>query len=640
MESLQQVWIDLIGRFRNLPRATQVLVAAAGVFCALMIAVFGSSSTTRDRVDLLPQALLNPRQLPAYEMAFAEAGLNDYSIEQQKVLVPAEKKSQYIAALATAKLINTTSGKMVEEALDASSPFENQQQRTHRIKIARQRELAQRISQFKGIEEATVEYDSVEKKGIRRQVVCTASVTVRATHNQRLSIAQAQTIRKYLAGCIAGLDPENVYIVDLNLALLPSAVPEQQETAGQNLTPYGTGKSNQHQATHSPKESAPLPTGTIVILGSALIAGCVALWKRKQDATDSASVPTHSFEMDITPSEDLSGVDKVSEEPIPPLVGDEPCESTSPPAEAADHRISKGRLLLAGQSDYSHLVPDQQTDGIELTTLTLDSSDGELSDEDSPSASKNQPFAFAHHADPADLFETIKDESPQIIATVFSNLGPDRAASVLNRLSHKTQLEVLRHLGDLNAPDENLTREIGKTLADRLQSVESQNENRKAGLQAVRELLQHVDQTQCDALLDDLRGEDSAFAEQLHVSSERTDHYQQNPSTAVVHRQPTKAPPTYREQQQSPPHMLCLSGEALCQVFAAADPRDAIIALSNWDSQITERLISDMHPEESLRLREKLHRLQKPPQHEVSASCERIYEIVLRLEKSGKIRFG
>ena len=639
MESLQQVWIDLVRRFRNLPRATQVLVAAAGVFCALMMAVFSSSSTSRDRVDLLPRTLLTPRQLPAYEMAFAEAGLNEYSIEQQNILVPAEKKSQYIAALATAKLINTTSGKMVEEALDASSPFENQQQRTHRIKIARQRELAQRISQFKGIEEATVEYDSVEKKGIKRQVVCTASVTVRATHNQRLSIAQAQTIRKYLAGCIAGLDPENVYIVDLNLALLPSAVPEQQETPGQNLTPYGTGKSNQHQATHSPKESAPLPTGTIVILGSALIAGCVALWKRKQDATDSATVPTHSFEMDITPSEDLPEGDRVSEETVPPLVGDERYESPSPPAEAADHRIPKGRLLLAGQSDYSHLVPNQQTDGIELTTLTLDSSEGELSDEDSPSGSKNQLFAFAHRADPADLFETIKDESPQIIATVFSNLEPDRAASVLNRLSHKAQLEVLRHLGDLNAPDEDLTREIGKTLADRLQSVESQNENRKAGLQAVRELLQHVDQTQCAALLDDLKGRDSAFAEQLHVSADETAR-QQNSSAVAIQSEPAKASPTYREHQTSPNHMLSLSGEALCRVFAAADPRDALVALSNWDPQITERLISDMHPEESLRLREKLHRLQKPPQHEVSASCERIYEIVLRLEKSGKIRFG
>ena len=128
MESLQQVWIDLVRRFRNLPRATQVLVAAAGVFCALMMAGFSSSSTSRDRVDLLPRTLLTPRQLPAYEMAFAEAGLNEYSIEQQNILVPAEKKAQYIAALATAKLINTTSGKMVEEALDASSPFENQEE--------------------------------------------------------------------------------------------------------------------------------------------------------------------------------------------------------------------------------------------------------------------------------------------------------------------------------------------------------------------------------------------------------------------------------------------------------------------------------------------------------------------------------
>ena len=86
--------------------------------------------------------------------------------------------------------------------------------------------------------------------------------------------------------------------------------------------------------------------------------------------------------------------------------------------------------------------------------------------------------------------------------------------------------------------------------------------------------------------------------------------------------------------------MLLLSGEELCEVFAAADPHDAILALLNWDAQITERLTSNMLPEEALRLEKKLHNTKEPQQREISASCNRVLEIATRLEESGKIRFG
>ena len=79
------------------------------------------------------------------------------------------------------------------------------------MKIAQEKEFAQTISQFNGIEEATVQYDAKEKKGIAQEVMFTASVTVRAKNKKPLSAQQSRVIRNYLAGCIAGLEPDAIY---------------------------------------------------------------------------------------------------------------------------------------------------------------------------------------------------------------------------------------------------------------------------------------------------------------------------------------------------------------------------------------------------------------------------------------------
>ena len=163
MESLQEVWNDLRKRMRELPRRTQILIAVGTILCLATFVLLNQGGTHHSEIELLPDAL-STRQLSAYQIAFADAGLADYRIEKQKIFVPKIKKSDFMAALSKANLLTAASGKYLEKAIDSSSPFENQQQRKQRIKIAREKEFAQTISQFNGIEEATVQYDAKEKK--------------------------------------------------------------------------------------------------------------------------------------------------------------------------------------------------------------------------------------------------------------------------------------------------------------------------------------------------------------------------------------------------------------------------------------------------------------------------------------------
>ena len=300
MESIQQIWDDLVRRLRELPRRTQVLIAIVAVFCLFVFAIANRSSTRGSEVNLLPGTSLTARKISSYQIAFAEAGLEEYRIEKQKIYVPDAKKANFMAALSKANLLSAASGKFIERALDASSPFENQLQRRQRIKIARENEYAKIISQITGIEEATVQYDAEEKKGLRQQTIYTAAVTVRATNNQRLTITQALVIRNYLAGCIAGLGPEKIYIVDLNQSL------ESTSLSGNTLNSPVENQSGKQAIDHRVSANTPQKTNLFNnryachSRGSALIAGCIALLRRKHISTEESISPTTLLDIEVS----------------------------------------------------------------------------------------------------------------------------------------------------------------------------------------------------------------------------------------------------------------------------------------------------------------------------------------------------
>ena len=625
MESLQQVWDDLVRRLRELSRRTQVLIAIVAVLCLFVFAFANRSSTRGSEVDLLPGMSLTARKISSYQIAFAEAGLEEYRIEKQKIYVPDAKKASFMAALSKANLLSAASGKFIERALDASSPFENQLQRRQRIKIAQENEFAQRISQFKGIEEATVQYAAEEKKGLRPQTIYTASVTVRATNNQRLTMTQALVIRNYLAGCIAGLGPEEIYIVDLNQS--PKSTSLSGNTPNSPVENQGGKQATDHRVdANTPQKTNPFATGTLAILGSALIAGCIALLRRKNISTEESLSPTTSLDIEI------------SEQTV--------AQNKNPPSDAsADHApfdertdfsgcSPKARLLLPGQSDYSHLVPDQQTDGIELTTLAITPS-VESSQTNGTSAENSElPFEFVYQANPDDLFEILTNESPQVIAIVFSHLPPEQSALVLNRLPHPVQLQVLKSLGNLNVPSKDMTREIGKNLEHRLESLLKRNEKRRAGVQAVGDVLEFVDVEKRSQILDGLHNQDAEFASRLKTPTG-------NPVTRpgpykkinVENRQ--KKTPAVTTTAETPQIILRLSGEDLCALFAAVDPRDAVLALSHWDIRVTQRLTSNMQLKDGLRLKKWLKNIYGQPL-DISTSCSKVLEVATRLNESRK----
>jgi type III secretory pathway lipoprotein EscJ len=212
-------WFRQVGRTaaERLESMSPVLRwALVGLVATVLVAAMLLGSPGARRADtFLISKPLPASQLTAVEAALAKAGLTDYQLEGRRIKVPSAVKDRYLATLLHADVLPRDFGELLDAAIDAGSPFDSREQKTARIRNARQRELAQIIAEIKGIESARVLYDQGDSGGIGRQKILTASVSVTPAANQSLSLKQVRSIRNLVASAIAGLEPHQVSVTDL-----------------------------------------------------------------------------------------------------------------------------------------------------------------------------------------------------------------------------------------------------------------------------------------------------------------------------------------------------------------------------------------------------------------------------------------
>ena len=105
-------------------------------------------------------------------------------------------------------------GDYMQSAVGDMNSFVPISRQKEMLKIALERELALVISSMHGIEAAEVLYDRQTDTGLNQKETVTATVTVRTSGNEPLPSAQAQTIRRVVAGAISNLSPKSVVVAD------------------------------------------------------------------------------------------------------------------------------------------------------------------------------------------------------------------------------------------------------------------------------------------------------------------------------------------------------------------------------------------------------------------------------------------
>jgi flagellar M-ring protein FliF len=214
MDLLNRAFAQLNDLFRSMPVGTRITAALLLAVIVVSIGYLFKSHVSGPDSYLLGGHPFSSAEMPLVQGALAQAGLNDFEVEGNLIRIPRNKQAAYIAALADANVLPADFANKLMAIVERQSPFASRDQQRQMVKHARDAMLAQAIGAMHGVQSAQVFTDSKETKGLRREELATATVSVRMVGGQPLTSKQAMAIRSMVAGAIAGLPREKVTVVD------------------------------------------------------------------------------------------------------------------------------------------------------------------------------------------------------------------------------------------------------------------------------------------------------------------------------------------------------------------------------------------------------------------------------------------
>ena len=206
-KKLQSVGAQLMA----LPVTARMLIIALMVILAMSLFLVAQIA---GRPSMLPLPLSLDGDNRVAVLAHLEQTGIPYQESGGRVLVPAERMHTVLAQLTTSKVVGTTDfdwSKIMED----DSPFRTREQNRRRWMVTMMSILSGLISDFRGIESATVVFDQPAGGGRigPGHVAPTASVTV-VPRGEGLSPNTIEAIANLVAGAVPGLKAHDVRIID------------------------------------------------------------------------------------------------------------------------------------------------------------------------------------------------------------------------------------------------------------------------------------------------------------------------------------------------------------------------------------------------------------------------------------------
>ncbi|RMH29032.1 MAG: hypothetical protein D6693_02525 [Planctomycetota bacterium] len=212
MGQLRQALNMIRAQVSRLTTSQRLLLASLAVIAAMTLFLVAQYAGRGEMVELAPGLAADAQQRVV--TALQVAGVR-HEVRNGRVLVPADRKHLALAQLSQAGALPDDSSLLFSNIVDKQSWAMSADQRRQMERLALQNELALTIAQMDGVRSAKVLIDAPAPSGLGSAVRRpTAAVTVFTDGGGAVSQRTVDAVAAFVAGAKAGLEIENVRVID------------------------------------------------------------------------------------------------------------------------------------------------------------------------------------------------------------------------------------------------------------------------------------------------------------------------------------------------------------------------------------------------------------------------------------------
>lgn len=212
--------------------------------------------------------------------------------------------------------------------------------------------------------------------------------------------------------------------------------------------------------------------------------------------------------------------------------------------------------------------------------------------------------------DASAVAELIKNEHPQIVATILVHLDHDQSSEVLLHLPERLRNDVLLRISTLEGVQPSALRELNEVLTQLLSGSDKVNKNVLGGPKIAAEILNYMGGAAETSALDTIRDFDASLAQQIQDAMFTFDN------------------------------LLTLDDRSIQLLLREVSSETLIVALKGTSDQLKDKIFRNMSQRAAEGLREDLESKGPVRISEVEAQQKEILKLVRRLAEEGQIVLG
>ncbi|WP_084275509.1 flagellar motor switch protein FliG [Nitratiruptor tergarcus] len=209
----------------------------------------------------------------------------------------------------------------------------------------------------------------------------------------------------------------------------------------------------------------------------------------------------------------------------------------------------------------------------------------------------------------------IKDEHPQVIALILSQLKPSKAAEILQYIPKRVgvtnvQEEVIKRIASIEKISSQTLKVVANTLEEELLTIGAGNEETLSGIDVAAEIVNALPKDLQVELLEDVRKEDELLADNIE---ERMFKFED---------------------------IIKLDNKAIIEILKNIDKNDLMLALKGAPEDILNKFLSNMSKRAAEMFLEDMEVLGPVKKSDVEKAQKKVIEEIKNLINKGVIEFG